>query len=236
MSSNQLDFNFYVSGLEQSILGLLRDGNDELNQTGMKDYVKDFATYSGELDDRDTLINALKALHARFPLVLSAYGSGSDQRKAATGLARDDAIEFEHRCGFVVIVASTDLRGEKSRKGTAYRMVADVRQLLGGVQFEVELEGVTQLLNHSPFEYAGVETIGRLKDLTAFAVHFATAFHEWTPNRRTVMFYPADEIILDIEPRVPSYDEEGNDEGEENTNESAPLAVINTPGVTGAIK
>lgn len=221
MSSNRLDFDFYVNGLEQSILGLLKDGNPELNQPGMNAYVKEFGTYSGELDDRDTLINALKGLTARFPLVLAAYGSGNDRRKAATGLT-DEAIEFEHLCGFVVVVASNDLRGEKSRKGTAYKMVADVRQMLGGIQFVIELEDeVSQLLNHSPFEFAGVETLGRLKDLTAFAVHFTTAFHEWTPNRRMMMIYPADEILLDIEPPVE----------DENLSPTA-----NTPGISGAIE
>ncbi len=193
----QLDFAFYVGGLEQSILALLKDGNPELNQAGMTG-VKEYATYSGELN-REDLIAALKSLAPRFPLVLVAYGSGKDKRKAATGLD-GDAIEIEHTCGFVVIVASNDLRGQKQRLTSAYQMIGEARQLLGGVQFEIAVEGADELLNHSPLVPAGVETITRLPDLTAYAVHFETSFHELLADRRINAVGTADEITLDIEP------------------------------------
>lgn len=184
--SRVLDFDFYVRGLEQAILALLKNGSSETNQPGMTG-VKTFATYAGELD-RDKLLDALKALVPRFPLVLASYGSGTDKPKAATGILHGEPIENEHRCGFVVIVACNDLRGEAARKTTAYKMVGEARQILGGVQFETEIadEEEAELLNHAPLRFAGVETIGRLPDLTAYAVHFETMFHEWTPDRRIV--------------------------------------------------
>ena len=219
--SRKLDFEFYVGGLETAILALLKNGNADINQAGMTG-VKTFATYAGELD-RDKLIEALKALSPRFPLVLASYGSGADKRKAATGMLPGEPIENEHHCGFVVIVACNDLRGEQARKTTAYKMIAEVRQLLGGVQFEIAIdeEDEAEPLNHAPLALAGVETIGRLPDLTAYAAHFETMFHEWTPDRRVVIAGRADEILLGIEPSV--------------ENENLPSAE-NLPGIRGAIK
>ncbi len=197
----KLDFNFYVSGLETAILDLLKNGNPQTDppEAGMTG-VKSFATYAGELD-RNSLLAALQALAPRLPLVLASYGSGADKRKAATGMLENEPIENEHSCGFMVIVACSDLRGEKARKASAYKMVGEARQLLGGVQFEIEVEGEPEkiLLNHSPFLFAGVETIARLKDLTAYAVHFTTTFKEWTKDRR-VAIENVEEIELDIDP------------------------------------
>ena len=189
----KLDFAFYVGGLEKSIINLLKDGDTKLQQAGMNG-VKEFALYSGELN-REDLVAALKSLAPRFPLVLVSYGSGKDRRKAATGLIEKEPIEVEHDCGFVVIVASNDLRGIEKRKTSANQMVGEVRQLLGGVQFEVQIEGEDQLLNHSPLIPAAVETITRLPDLSAYAVHFSTMFHEWLPDRR-VAVGNVEEIIL----------------------------------------
>lgn len=218
----KLDFNFYVSNLEGAILNLLKNGNSEISpaQPGMSE-VKSFATYAGELD-RETLILALQGLGSLpLPLVLVSYGSGTDKHKAATGLLEKEPIENEHTCGFMVLVACNDLRGEKVRKTTAYKMIGEARQLLGGVQFEIEVEGAEfpELLNHTPFVFAGVETIGRLKDLTAYAIHFTTSFKEWTPDRRSVTVQ-IDEILLDIEPN--EYPPSANNE-------------VDLPGVKGEI-
>lgn len=212
----KLDFAFYVGGLEKSILNLLKAGNADLKQPGMVG-VKEFALYSGELN-REDLVAALKSLAPRFPLVLVSYGSGTDKRKAATGLIDKEPIEVEHTCGFVVIVASNDLRGKTQQKTSANQMVGEVRQLLGGVQFEVEIDGEAVLLNHSPFIPATVETITRIPDLTAYAVHFATSFHEWLPDRCVNVAGFANEILLGIASEV----------GEEN---SPTAGVDSVPGI-----
>jgi hypothetical protein len=193
----KLDFAFYVGGLEAGIMNLLKSGDAALQQAGMTG-VKEFAKYSGDLD-REDLVVALKSLAPRFPLVLISYGSGKDRRKAATGVIEKEPIEVEHHCGFVVIVASNDLRGSANRITSANAMVGEVRQLLGGVQFEIEIDGEAELLNHSPFIPVAVETIARLPDLTAYAVHFDTMFHEWLPDRRVVFSGNVEEILLDIE-------------------------------------
>lgn len=178
------DFEFHIKGLENAILNILKSGDSSANIPAMTG-VKDFATYSGELD-RDNIIAALQSMVNRFPLVMVAYGSGLDKRKAATGLIDKEPIENEHSCGFIVVVASQDLRGEKHRRVSLYKMIADVRRLLGGIQFETEFDNETVMLNHAPLLPTGVECISRLKDLTAYAVHFATMFHEWLPDRRVV--------------------------------------------------
>lgn len=192
-----LDFEFHVSGLENAILNLLKSGDSGAEIPAMTG-VKEFATYSGELD-RENLLAAIQSMASRFPLVMVAYGSGSDKRKAATGMLDKEAIEIEHSCGFIVVVASQDLRGEKARRTSLYKMLAQVRQILGGIQFEIEVEGEVEnvMLNHAPLIPAGVECISRLKDLTAYAVHFETMFHEWLPDRRIV---PAnvEEINLNV--------------------------------------
>lgn len=201
----RLDFAFYVGGLEQSIINLLKDGDADLQQPGMLG-VKEFSTYSGELN-REDLIAALKSLAPRFPLVLVSYGSGKDRRKAATGLIDKEPIEIEHTCGFVVIVASNDMRGRQQQKTSAFQMVGEARQLLGGVQFETIIKGAggvpdeDVLLNHSPLIPAAVETIVRLPDMTAYAVHFETMFHEWLPDRRVAVSL-VEEVLLDVRAEI----------------------------------
>jgi hypothetical protein len=232
--SVRLDFEFYVTGLEAALLNLLETGNVSPAIAGMTG-VKRFATYAGELD-RDSLLQAIQALAPQMPLVLASYGSGNDKQKAATSVLDKEPSEYEHSCSFVVIVACNDRRGEQSRKVNAYKMVAEVRQLLGGVQFETTLEGENDpiLLNHSPFKLAGVETIGRLKDLTAYAVHFTTTFKEWTPDRRIVNVFPADEILLDVQAELPG--DHGDDDEGENTNPPGAQDDPSLPGVSGEIK
>jgi|GEM_PF-3104179 len=197
MSVN-LDFEFFVTGLEDSILNRLEKGDDERSQNGMTG-IKEFASYSGELE-REDVIDALKREIRRFPLALVSYGSGTDKRKASTNLLFDEPIELEHRCGFVVICATNDVRSEKARRrGKIYKMISQAQQLLGGVQFEVEVESEKVMLNTEPFLPVAVEAVTRLPDLTAYAVHFETAFHYWLPDRRVVAGN-VEEIGLNIEP------------------------------------
>lgn len=198
----QADFEFHITGLENAILNILQNGDLAANIPPMTN-VNEFANYSGELD-RENLLEAIRSFANRFPLVLVSYGSGVDKRKAATGMADKEPIENEHRCSFVVVVASDDLRGEDERRTSAYKMIAQVRKLIGGIQFEVESEDESEsvLLNHAPMIPAGVECISRLKDLTAFAVHFTTMFHEWMPDRRVVPT-TIEEIKLKIHTALP---------------------------------
>lgn len=204
--SVKLDFNFYVAGMRAAILSLLKNGNSLLApaQPPMTGVVK-FAPYNGELSPANT-VSAIKSLAADLPAVLVAYGSGKDKQNAATGTLHNEPIEFEHRCGFVVFVVCNNLRqGNQPRPTTVDRMVAETRQLLGGVQFEIDIseEGEPEQLeplNHTPLVFAGVETVLSLSDLTALAVSFTTSFKEWTPDRRIVAVGTADEILLDIFP------------------------------------
>lgn len=189
------DFEFHINGLENAILNLLKTGNDDLNISPMTG-TQEFSAYSGELD-RENVIDALRRSTNRFPLVMVAYGAGVDKRKAATGLLENEPIEIEHTCGFIVVVASNDFRGEKARRSSIYKMIAEVRQNLGGVQFEIEVENEKLFLNHAPLIPSAVECISRMPDLTAYAVHFETMFHEWLPDRREVQAN-IEEIILDV--------------------------------------
>lgn len=203
--TRELNFEFYVGGLKTAILALLKNGNSSLSpeqppMTG----VQKFALYGGEFNNSDA-VSAVKSLGSELPAVLIAYGSGKDKGNAATGILNGEQIEFEHSCGFVVIVVCNNFRkGGAERATNVDKMVAEVRQLLGGVQFEVNIAETGQpqqleLLNHTPFRFAGVETFFLLSDLTAMAVSFTTSFKEWTRDRRVVSVGTADEILLDIE-------------------------------------
>ena len=208
------DFEFHINGLENAILNLLKTG-DEVNEIPPMTGVKEFATYSGELD-RENVLDALKRNTSRFPLVLVSYGAGFDKHKAATGRLENEPIEVEHSCGFIVVVASNDLRGEKTRRVSVIKMIAETRRLLGGVQFEIEVENEKFFLNHSPMMPSAVECIVKMPDVTAYAVHFDTMFHEWLPDRRQVAAN-VEEIQLDV--------------FVENNN----LPVFNLPGVRRGI-
>lgn len=231
--SKKLDFNFHVGGLKAAILGLLKNGNPllipaHLPMTG----VKKFASYDGEFNAGDAT-SSIKALTPHLPAVLVAYGSGKDRPNAATGMLHGEPIEFEHSCGFVVIVACNNLRiGGAQRTTTVDQMVSEARQLLGGVQFEIDVSDEGQPaqmepLNHTPLMFDGVENLLLLSDLTALAVSFTTSFKEWTPNRRVVSAGTADEILLDME-------NGGNNIPHNVLNDGRNLLPeFNTPGVVG---
>jgi hypothetical protein len=203
--SVKLDFGFYIEGLKAAILSLLKNGNPNLSPVQLPmTGVQKFARYAGEFNTTD-IMSAVKSLGSDLPAVLVAYHSGKDRQNAATGNLDGEQIEFEHTCGFVVIVVSNNLRkGGAPRITTADKMAGEARQLLGGVQFAVNVaaEGEPEqleLLNHTPLMFVGVETVLLLSDLTALSVSFRTSFKEWTPDRRVVSVGTADEILLNIE-------------------------------------
>lgn len=210
-----LAIDFYISGLEDAILSLLKTGDDVRAPLA----AKDFSAYGGELD-AENLKEALKMLVVRFPLVLVSYGSGQSKRKSATGVLDGEPIEFEHRCGYMVVVCSRNMRGQSERRADAYGLIGSTVDLLGGVVFtKVINEGTedeeTITLNTQPFTLDAIECITRLPDLTAYAIHFNTSFHHWSPDRREVVAGNADEIEVNIDP----------------TNPPAPVLENNLPGV-----
>lgn len=197
-------FDFFVSGLEDAILALLKEGDGK--QSGMTN-VKEWALYSGELD-KENFVEALKSQVRRFPLVLVSYGSGRSKRKAATNVLFGEPIEMEHQCGFIIICCTNDLRGQNKRRATIYQMIDETYSLLGGVQFERDFENEAHEvekveLNTEPLLPSDVECITRLPELTAYAVHFDTAFHFWLPDRRAVASN-VEEIKVPIVPTNPN--------------------------------
>jgi hypothetical protein len=176
--SAERNFEFFVGGIEDGILEVLKAGMA---------YVKEFATYGGELDSAK-LREALGALTPRFPLVLASYSDGNDVLDPQTSALPGAPMRFRHDCGFSVIVCAADARGERQRRRGAgigaYKMLSDVRELLSGWQFKVPVGNERVLLNPQPFIPAGVEYIARLPDLTAYTQHFDTYFRYTTPDRR----------------------------------------------------
>ena len=196
----RLNFNFYISNLKKAALGLLETGDANLSLPGVE--ANAFLEYAGGLD-RESLLDALSRLAPQFPVVLVAYANGRDFPDLR-GVLEGDPVPNKHICGFVVVVASSDLRGNGEQLADVRKMIGQTRDLLGGVQFEfpINVEGKDEprieLLNHQPFVPAGVDPIEQLPDLTAFACSFMTVFNEWTPSRRVTVDPHIDEINLNI--------------------------------------
>lgn len=198
MAEPNLDFEFYVGGIEDAILALLQAGMNEAEMP-----VKDFGTYSGELDS-EKLKEALADLAPRFPVILVSYTDGTDEMDPKKSPVMNRSLEYRHDCSFAVICATDDARGETARrrgapiKGKrlgAYQMVGKVRELLSGVRFSVSIDDTEYLLNTQILEPAGVENIARLENVTAFAAIFNTAF-KWKTLDRTSE--PIDVTRVDI--------------------------------------
>lgn len=186
------DFDFYVGGIEDRILEVLKAGMPG---------VKNFVSYSGELDG-ESLKKAISSLIPKFPLVLVSYTNGVDRRVPATARTKDAPLHFTHYCNFAVMCATNDARGERARRrglktGGApkigcYQMLSKVRELLGGVWLDTtqdEDDLIVPLarlpLTTEPLIPVANEFIVRLKNLTAYAVIFETSFNFQTPDRRT---------------------------------------------------
>jgi len=184
MPAPNLDFEFYAGGIEDAIIATLQPVMEPMG-------VRDFGTYSGELDS-EKLKEALADLSPRFPLILVGYADGVDVMDPVTSPVMNRSLEYRHDCSFAVICATDDARGETARrrgklvgnrKLGAYQMLAKVRELLGGLRFSITVDGTAYLLNTQILEPKGVENIARLANITAFAAIFETAFKWKTPDR-----------------------------------------------------
>jgi phage gp37-like protein len=178
------DFEFYVGGIEDTIIDILREGMPG---------VKNFFTYSGELDS-DSVKKAISSLIPKFPLVLVAYTDGEDKRLPATPRVKGAPFHFRHDCSFAVICATNDARGDKARrrglptagkeKLGCYQMMAKVRSLLSGLWLETVVENETVPLTHDPLLPVANDFMARLPNMTAYAVIFDTSFNYQTLDRR----------------------------------------------------
>lgn len=185
-----LDFEFYAGGIEDGIIQLLTP----MKQAPLK--VRELTTYSGQLDG-DAIKDALAADARLFPLVMVSYTGGENAANPPIPQVLGRPIHFLHTCGFVVIVADDNPQGERERRRSKiYAMIAAVYEALSGVRLQKTVEAEQVLLNTMPLTPTTNEYIERLPDLTAYAVHFETAF-KWSSPDRTAE--PIDVVSLDIE-------------------------------------
>lgn len=194
-----LDFEFYVGGIEDAILQLL---TTEMKPLG----VKEFATYSGELDS-ENLKRAMAELSPRFPLIMVSYADGEDKQIPPVSPVFGEPIHFRHDCSFVVICASADARGTNAQRRGAltgnkklgvYQMISKVRELLSGLQIKATVEETEELLTYEPLMPTANEFIARLPNITAYAVPFETYF-KWSSIDRTQEGSAVSNLILDVE-------------------------------------
>ncbi|MET0626570.1 MAG: phage protein Gp37 [Pyrinomonadaceae bacterium] len=186
MSIERRGFSFKVGGIEDGMVAALKEY--------CASYRPDVATYGGELDTKN-LREALDSLSARFPLYLVSYGDGEDKLLSPLGPEIGAPREYLHGCSFSVICCDDNARGEAERRRGAtghvgvWQMIEDAQTALTRMQFVavIRREGEadeTVVLNTEPLNPAGIEHITQLPELTAYAVHFDTAFVYSTPDRR----------------------------------------------------
>jgi phage gp37-like protein len=161
-------FDFIVGGIEDGIIDTLKAA---LLLTPQGGYLKKIDSYSGELDS-EQFRKALGELTPQLPLILVSYGDGDDTLDPATVPFQGMPRSYRHDCTFTVMCLSGNARGEKARRRGStgvYKMITDVRSLLGGVKFKGRVVETDEMvtLNTEPFRYAGVEYIARLPELTA---------------------------------------------------------------------
>lgn len=193
------DFEFFVGGIEDAILTLLET---ELKPLG----VKEFATYSGELDS-ENLRQAIGALSPRFPLVMVSYAQGVDTQMPITSPVLGKPIHFRHDCNFMVVCASADARGDLaqrrgklvgSKKLGCYTMLSKVREVLTGIRFKKVDAGENVLLTYQPLVPEANEFIARLPQITAYAIPFQTYF-KWSSMDRSISGTEVSELILEVD-------------------------------------
>lgn len=179
-----MDFEFFVGGIEDAILQLLKDVMQPLG-------VKEFATYSGELDT-EQLKKAISSLTPRFPLVMVSYAEGVDTQMPSTSAVLGSPIHFRHDCTFLVVCASADARGDYAqrrgrlvgnKKVGCYKMLSKVRETLSGLRIKTVVENDDVLLTNQPLMPESNEFIARLPNITAYAIPFQTYFNWSTKDR-----------------------------------------------------
>jgi hypothetical protein len=194
------NFEYIISGIEDGIIAALDQAIGNISNGG---YINTIATYSGELD-REQIKHAIGALTAKFPLLLVSYAEGEDVLDPPTPAVKGKPRHYRHDCSFTVICCSDNARGEKARRrgaGTSagvYRMISDVRTILGGLRLWAQEGEEKFLLNHEPFRYADVEYVAKLPELTAYAVHFETYFRFSEPDR-SEQGPLVSELVFDVE-------------------------------------
>jgi hypothetical protein len=157
-------------------------------------YVRTIVVRAGQLNRegmRETLKATLAAITSPLPLVILCYVLGNDVRVDADGALAGEPITIRHDCAFAAICADADARGQEAQlEGTPdrpglIRMISDVREVLGGMQFVARDEeaGADFDLNESPLLPAGVEPIDKVPNVSAYALHFLTDFFLSTADR-----------------------------------------------------
>ncbi|MGA9768278.1 MAG: phage protein Gp37 [Blastocatellia bacterium] len=182
-------FDFIIGGIEDGMIDALWQavGRRKVDDIDVG-YVKKIDSYGGELDSAK-LREALSSLTPQLPLMLVSYADGDDTLDPAVVSHNGSPRFYRHDCTFTVICCSGNARGEKARRRGAtgavgiYKMISDVRTVLGGLGIMAVLGTDSFLLNSEPLRFAGVEYITRLTDLTAYAVHFETWFRLGEPDR-----------------------------------------------------
>jgi phage gp37-like protein len=200
-----LSFDQFIAGIEDGMIAALANVLSVAADSG---YVKTITSYGGELDSSN-LREAIGALVPRFPALLISYAEGEDSLNPATQpVQAGEPRHYRHDCTFTVLCLDANARGEKQRRRGApgsvglYRMIGDVKSVLGGLKFSVTIGEESKILNGEGLRYANVDFIARVPEMTAYAVHFDTWFRYGEVDR-TVEGPLVQELIFDVENTFP---------------------------------
>ncbi|HEY6329116.1 MAG TPA: hypothetical protein VI756_07255, partial [Blastocatellia bacterium] len=106
-------------------------------------------------------------------------------------------------CTFTAILVSNDARGEEfRRRGVAggiglYGMLGEVKSVIDDAQFFVQGADRPEPLNIQPFRPVAVDYMAKLKDITAYAVHWDTVF-KYVGIDRSPKLPLVRELVLDV--------------------------------------
>jgi hypothetical protein len=239
-------FDFYVTALEDGLLAALQHSclwaktvntyAGELDEAAIREGLARLVNKMPAIlvtygQGEDVQAPGMAAIAANHPGILA-----STQARAggAIAIANLKPRVFQHNCLFSAIIVSNDTRGELARRRAKtetggvipgaiglYQMMGEVKAAIDDLQFYVSdpnANGGMVRLNTQPFRPVAVDYMAKLPDITAYAVHWETAFKYRTPDR-TPQYPLVKDLIVEVT----------NTESFDNTHPGA-------PGLSGGVR
>jgi hypothetical protein len=236
-------FDFYVTGLEDGMIAALQHSclwaktvttyAGELDEVAIREGLARLVnrmplilvTYG---QGEDVQAPGVGAIAASF--TPGTLASTLERQGGPIAIANLKPRVFQHNCLFSAIIVSNDTRGELARRRAKtetgatipgaiglYQMMGEVKAAVDDLQFYVidPTADKPVRLNTQPFKPVAVDYMAKLPDITAYAVHWETAFKYRTPDR-TPQYPKVKDLIVDVT----------NTESFDNTHPGAPGAAV----------
>lgn len=188
------DFSFYVRGIEDGILAILKDPMAAIG-------VNVLVLYTGQLDDLKALEDAISQQTLKYPFVMVSYAGGASDADPVASEVMGEPVYERHDCGFSIIVADDNPQGEGQRRNKLYDMASVVWDTLVGVRLTKDVDGQPITLNTTPFRRPEHVPLV-LPNATGLGIMFEIAF-EWESPDRTETAPTGRRIRVEIDSKWP---------------------------------